>query len=1233
MANPQGGINFLQWNARSVLPKRQHLLDLIIQNNLHVLALCETWLQSSDCFYIPGFEVIRRDRPDGRGGGVLLGARKDIGFRLTPIAQVNSCELISATLEIAGVQGDCLNIASAYCPPDCRLNSVEFSAALTELGNPMLIFGDFNAQSQSWGCEQENNRASVMQAIIDDLSLVFLNDGSLTRIASPPYRSSAVDLTLCSASLSLDCTWRVLDDPGGSDHLPITTTLSSISIPILFDIPAPIFDLTRHIDWHQFTDRVLEALDAAPVVPDLEERYALFVNVIRSAALASQTLTPPRSGFRFPLAPAIWWDEECGTSKRTVVEAFRRFRNRGNVDNYEAYVRAQRDFQKLCRQKKTDSWRLYCSTLNFQTRLSDVWRMARRFRSPRTSSGGRASCGVWIDDFVNKITPPFVAHQLEVQDPPSERFSWMAQKIEMAEFTAALDLCNNSSPGEDAIKFIMLKKLPTEAKHYLLMIFNDILTSGEVPAAWQRTKVIPILKPNKDPNCADSYRPISLLSCVRKLFEKIILTRLEYWAEKFEMLSPSQFGFRKGHGTTDCLAILTTDVQISFEMKQQTVVGFLDISGAYDNVLIDLFCEQLLEAQLPLDLVRVMWSLLSRKEMSFYIDGQVVASTVGFKGLPQGSALSPFSYSFYTSEVDRCLPENCSLLQYADDLAVYSSNSHSQIAIRRIQVACNNLNNFFAKIGLSVSEKKSEIMIFSRKHSDPEAQITLNGTPLKLSNTFRYLGVVFDRKLLWNAHIKYILQKCSTRINFLRSMAGVSWGSHPDIMIILYKGLVRSVLEYGCITFDRAADTHLLKLERVQYRCLRIALGLMQSTHVQTVEVIASVEPLRLRFSMLNQRFLTKTLAKINHPLTNKLRTLQNLQCPKIIREFSIVDSFNLQSHQSVFNLPLDALLYVPKVIEEVQNQLGTIPRDNYPQTASHIVTSVTSNFNNDSIIYTDGSRSGERTGFGVFHHENFELGLRLNEPSGVFTSELTAILQALCHIKSHPPGRFIILSDSMSSISAFQSRLISPKTHPLINDCREAFWSLQRIGYEVSIGWIPSHAGISGNERVDRVAKIAAMGDRIFEVPPHCIDFLPLAKSRIKLEWQQRWAQSEMGRFTYSIFPTIPKIPWFVKLKAERQTITTINRIISNHTCLKPHLHRIGIIDAQVCECGEDYETVDHVLWSCGRFRQERLHLMAKLLQLGCPSNIPIRDLIGGRHWNGLRACCSFFKKCKLRI
>jgi hypothetical protein len=140
-----------------------------------------------------------------------------------------------------------------------------------------------------------------------------------------------------------------------------------------------------------------------------------------------------------------------------------------------------------------------------------------------------------------------------------------------------------------------------------------------IPESWLRTKVVSILKPRKDPELSDSYRPISLLPCARKLLEKILFTRLDYCAEKYDVLSSSQYGFCKGRGTRDCLALLTTDVQTSFEKKQQTVAAFIDISGAYDNVLSDILCDILREKEALVQVVRFLFRLFWRIRYWFFL--------------------------------------------------------------------------------------------------------------------------------------------------------------------------------------------------------------------------------------------------------------------------------------------------------------------------------------------------------------------------------------------------------------------------------------------------------------------------------------------------------------------------------------------------------------------------------------------------------------------------------------
>jgi hypothetical protein len=156
--------------------------------------------------------------------------------------------------------------------------------------------------------------------------------------------------------------------------------------------------------------------------------------------------------------------------------------------------------------------------------------------------------------------------------------------LALDELEAALDQCNNSCPGLDGLRSSLLKALPMEAKLCLLDIYNGILATGAVPQSWHRT-------------------------------------RLNFCAEKNGILSPTQYGFRKGKGTRDCLVMLMTDITTSFEMKKQTVAAFLEISWAYDNVLIDVLYGVMLEKELPLGIVRFMWSLLWCKILVFCVGG------------------------------------------------------------------------------------------------------------------------------------------------------------------------------------------------------------------------------------------------------------------------------------------------------------------------------------------------------------------------------------------------------------------------------------------------------------------------------------------------------------------------------------------------------------------------------------------------------------------------------------
>ena len=129
----------------------------------------------------------------------------------------------------------------------------------------------------------------------------------------------------------------------------------------------------------------------------------------------------------------------------------------------------------------------------------------------------------------------------------------------------------------------MLRQLPDEAKSYLLKIINRIWETGVLPKGWKIAIVLAIQKPNKDPHYTTSYRPIALTSCVCKLMEKMVNSRLVWHLEAHNLLSPVQFGFRKNRSTLDPLLRLSNQIQQGFTNQCQTIGVFFYLEKTYDT--------------------------------------------------------------------------------------------------------------------------------------------------------------------------------------------------------------------------------------------------------------------------------------------------------------------------------------------------------------------------------------------------------------------------------------------------------------------------------------------------------------------------------------------------------------------------------------------------------------------------------------------------------------------------
>lgn len=229
------------------------------------------------------------------------------------------------------------------------------------------------------------------------------------------------------------------------------------------------------------------------------------------------------------------------------------------------------------------------------------------------------------------------------------------------ELCIALESRKNTTPGLDDFQYHMLKKLHSSGTLHLLNIFNSLWQKKLVPESWKTQCVIPILKPNKEPNDHNSYRPVSLASCIGKLFEQMIKLRLDYFVEKNNLLPDFQLLFRKGKSATDSFVLFTADIKNSLLSHSSAVCAFLDVQGAYDNVDLYKLIQVLHDIGIPGKLLKWLYTFCFDGTMFVRFNNILHGPYSVGKGLMQGSSLSPLLYNLYTSQICKYVCKNSSI--------------------------------------------------------------------------------------------------------------------------------------------------------------------------------------------------------------------------------------------------------------------------------------------------------------------------------------------------------------------------------------------------------------------------------------------------------------------------------------------------------------------------------------------------------------------------------------------
>ena len=236
-------------------------------------------------------------------------------------------------------------------------------------------------------------------------------------------------------------------------------------------------------------------------------------------------------------------------------------------------------------------------------------------------------------------------------------------------------------------------------------------------------------------------------------------------------------------------------------------------------------------------------------------------------GAPQGSILSPTLFNLKINSIVKCVSSDIECSLYVDDFLITCKSTELHSAEQKLQKCLKKLEVWCNENGFKFSPTKTNCVHFTKKRNAAlQPNLCLNGQKIPVVAESKFLGVIFDSKLTFIPHIEYLKAKCQKALNLLRVVANMEWGGDREVLLRLYRSLVRSKLDYGSIVYGAARKSYLVKLDPIANQGLRLSLGTFRTSPSVSLHAEAQELPLHLRRQKLGMQYAVRISTNPQNP-------------------------------------------------------------------------------------------------------------------------------------------------------------------------------------------------------------------------------------------------------------------------------------------------------------------------------------------------------------------------------
>ena len=1093
----------------------------------------------------------------------VIAAKRD---RATSLKQFSTPD---AAFSHVTLQGDSFILGCAYFE-NGRIEAdrwVQLLQDLLKIDDNLILFADTNAHSSLWGYNTSDAKGKIIEEVISEVGLTVITPDYISTFKNTRGHQSCIDIAIASPSMLYKLSNRKVDNRKSlSDHLIweihlvkdyITSSLGSFKYKsadwekirrILEDRLAKM-----NIDWDscgpkeldQYTDQLTS------IIQEVIKKY------IPRAKSSKQAL------WWTPDLTKLWNDSHCDDA--ALEQAILLAKN----NHWRQFIEANSSLGDAHLRRKLVSLGPHRPALETILKEDDTY---------TTSSAETATVLLhrWFRfPAADQTKHKFLGYENQVmsnlESEPIENFENFTIK-EVLEVIQGLktDVC----PGYDEIPTIFIQQTADVLAPYLCDMFNISIGINHTSKIWKTGRVVLI------PKASGGFRPITLLPVMVKVLEKLILRRLQLLDLTGQWISPEQYAFRPGRSTNHALLNYTSVAADYIKNKTPNCVVHLDIKGAFDNVWAPILLKRLSEVNCPVYLKRwIADYLANRRQFIRLEEGEVYVNVQ--KSTPQGGALSPFLWNLLIDPLITFLGPAVDMIQaYADDIVFgVTADTWGDIEDKANRVL-QSIHLWISERRLEINPSKSNVIVYSAKRRAPIVKLKYDNVELVQESKLRYLGVIFQRTLSWHHHIEYIAAKATKALNHLTAIVRRNWGLQATFVAALYKGAVEPIMTYGAIAWCNATTikSRMKPLQRVQRLAARMAGCVGNQVCNEDLLNLVGFLPIDLRL----QELAHVAWVKACNSEDNACQTTKERK----------------NDSSSHFSSPQQLLLWdkVLKLSSEcIQTETCALKcrlKKNTPEKLITIGDSTSCDLSVGINYFTDGSRSFDDTGAAyvkmVDGQEVESWTTSLHPSNTVHRAELCAIAAALMDIEQCSYDSSKIFSDSQAALAS----LTKPSNEKWIEEIRMRLIRLGRTK-DIELHWIKGHAGVTGNETADGLAKlISTARPTTLLLPMSSTQVKALIKNHVNEIWQERWRGRQLS-WAFNWMPTCNRR--MVCPPMENRLTNVFNSFVCNTLPLRGKLHQWGIVTSPFCHYHPGFrETPRHVLFVCNQHQDVRNNIVS---------------------------------------